>query len=78
MRILFVNAIGFVGGAEKWIVNLTRLLIPRGHEVQVAHDPRSPLGELARAAGAEPWVPRGAFRGAARSIIRAAASATVC
>jgi len=67
MRILFVNAIGFVGGAEKWIVNLTRRLTPRGHEIEVAHDSRSPLGELARAAGADAWVPRGAFRGAARS-----------
>lgn len=67
MRILFVNAIGFVGGAEKWIVNLTRLLIPRGHEIQVAHDPRSPLGEMVEAAGAEAWVPSGGFRGPARS-----------
>ena len=67
MRILFVNAIGFVGGAEKWIVHLTRRLVPRGHEVQVAFDPRSPLGELAREAGAEVWEPRGGFRGAARA-----------
>jgi glycosyltransferase involved in cell wall biosynthesis len=67
MRILFVNAIGFVGGAEKWIVNLTRRLAPRGHAIEVAHDPRSPLGELARSAGAEAWVPAGAFRGPVRS-----------
>lgn len=67
MRILFVNAIGFVGGAEKWIVNLTRLLVPRGHAVEVAHDSRSPLGELARAAGGDSWVPPGGFRGAVRS-----------
>ena len=67
MRILFVNAIGFVGGAEKWIVHLTRRLAPRGHEIQVAYDPRSPLGDLAREAGAEAWVPEGAFRGAIRS-----------
>jgi glycosyltransferase involved in cell wall biosynthesis len=67
MRILFVNAIGFVGGAEKWIVHLTRRLAPRGHEIQVAHDPRSPLGDLGRAAGAETWVPPGDFRGAARA-----------
>ena len=52
MRILFVNAIGFVGGAEKWIVHLTRGLVPRGHHIEVAYDPRSPLGELARGAGA--------------------------
>jgi glycosyltransferase involved in cell wall biosynthesis len=67
MRILFVNAIGFVGGAEKWIVHLTGRLASRGHEIQVAYDPRSPLGALAREAGAEAWIPRGAFRGAARS-----------
>lgn len=67
MRVLFVNAIGFMGGAEKWIVNLTRRLVPRGHVIEVAHDPRSPLGELARDAGAEAWVPRGGFRGAARA-----------
>ena len=68
MRILFVNAIGFVGGAEKWIVHLTRRLVHRGHEVQVAFDPRSPLGDLAREAGADVWVPKGAFRGAARAV----------
>lgn len=67
MRILFVNAIGFVGGAEKWIVNLTRRLVPRGHSIEVAHDPRSPLGELARSAGAEAWVPAEGFRGPVRS-----------
>ncbi|HJU85884.1 MAG TPA: glycosyltransferase family 4 protein [Gemmatimonadota bacterium] len=67
MRILLVNALGFVGGAEKWIVNLTARLVPRGHAVEVAHDPRSPLGELARAAGAEAWVPRGGFRGSLRT-----------
>jgi glycosyltransferase involved in cell wall biosynthesis len=67
VRILFVNAIGFVGGAEKWIVHLTRGLVPRGHHIEVAYDPRSELGELARAAGAETWVPRGGFRGASRS-----------
>ena len=67
MRILFVNAIGFMGGAEKWIVHLTRRLVPRGHEVQVAFDPRSPLGELAREAGAEVWQPRCGFHGSARA-----------
>lgn len=67
MRILFVNAIGFVGGAEKWIVNLTRYLALRGHAIEVAHDPRSPLADLARGAGAETWVPRGGFRGVARA-----------
>jgi glycosyltransferase involved in cell wall biosynthesis len=67
VRILFVNAIGFVGGAEKWIVHLTRRLASRGHEIEVAYDPRSPLGELARGVGADSWVPRGAFRGVARS-----------
>lgn len=67
MRILFVNALGFVGGAEKWIVNLTTRLVPRGHAVEVAYDPRSPLGDLARAAGAETWVPRGGFRNSLRS-----------
>lgn len=67
MRVLFVNALGFMGGAEKWIVNLTGLLVPRGHAVEVAHDPRSPLGELAGAAGAAAWVPRGGFRGSLRT-----------
>ena len=67
MRILFVNAIGFVGGAEMWIRNLTRSLVARGHEVQVAYDPRSPLGDLAREAGAETWVPPAAYRGVVRS-----------
>ncbi|HET6362895.1 MAG TPA: glycosyltransferase [Gemmatimonadota bacterium] len=67
MRVLFVNALGFVGGAEKWIVNLTARLVPRGHAVEVAHDPRSPLGGLARAAGAQAWVPRGGFRGSLRT-----------
>jgi len=67
MRILFVNAIGFMGGAEEWIVNLTRLLALRGHAIEVAYDPRSPLGERGSAAGAESWVPRGAFRGVARA-----------
>ncbi|HEY7472449.1 MAG TPA: glycosyltransferase [Gemmatimonadota bacterium] len=67
MRVLIVNAIGFMGGAEKWILHLTRRLAPRGHEIQVAYDPRSPLGELAREAGAEAWVPTGGFRGVARS-----------
>ena len=67
MRILFVNALGFVGGAEKWIVNLTARLAPRGHAIEVAHDPRSPLGGLASAAGAETWVPRGGFRNSLRT-----------
>ena len=75
VRLLFVNAIVFVGGAEKWIVQLTRRLVPRGHEIQVAYDPRSPLGELARAAGAQAWVPRGAFRGARLGRVLAARSA---
>ena len=73
MRVLFVNAIGFVGGAEKWIAHLARGLVARGHEVQVAHDARSPLGDLARAAGAAAWVPDGGFRGpirAARELAR--------
>lgn len=67
MRILLVNAIGFVGGAEKWIVHLTRGLVSRGHHIEVAYDPRSPLGDLAREAGAEAWVPPRSFRGAARA-----------
>jgi glycosyltransferase involved in cell wall biosynthesis len=67
VRVLFVNAIGFVGGAEKWIVNLTRRLTPRGHAIELAYDPRSPLGELARSAGARAWVPDGKFRGPVRS-----------
>lgn len=67
MRILFVNAVGFVGGAETWIVHLARRLAARGHAVEVAHDPASPLGDLARAAGARTWTPRGGFRGVVRS-----------
>jgi glycosyltransferase involved in cell wall biosynthesis len=67
VRILFVNALGFVGGAEKWIVNLTGRLVPRGHAVEVAYDSRSPLGDLVRAAGGEAWVPRGGFHGSLRT-----------
>jgi glycosyltransferase involved in cell wall biosynthesis len=67
VRILFVNAIGFLGGAEMWIRNLTRCLVPRGHAVEVAYDPRSPLGDLARDAGAEAWIPAGGYRGVVRS-----------
>ena len=59
MRILFVNAINFIGGAEMWIRNLTRYLVSRGHELEVAYDPRSPRGDLAREAGAVAWVPPG-------------------
>ena len=33
----------------------------------MAHDPASPLGDLARAAGARAWAPRGGFRGVVRS-----------
>lgn len=69
MRILFVNAIGFIGGAEMWIRNLTRYLVSRGHEPEVAYDPRSPLGDLAREAGAVTWVPPGAYRGVVRSAL---------
>ncbi len=68
MRILIVNAIGFVGGAERWIVHLVERLAPRGHAIEVAHDPRSPLGWLARAAGAGTWIPRSEFRGLVRSV----------
>ena len=67
MRILFVNAVGFVGGAETWIVHLAGRLVARGHTVEVAHDPASPLGALARAAGARVWSPPGGFRGVVRS-----------
>ncbi|HET6361515.1 MAG TPA: hypothetical protein VFH11_05600, partial [Gemmatimonadota bacterium] len=67
MRILFVNAVGFVGGAETWIVHLVRRLTARGHAIEVAHDPASPLGGLARAAGARAWSPLGGFRGVVRS-----------
>ncbi|HET7692722.1 MAG TPA: glycosyltransferase [Gemmatimonadota bacterium] len=67
MRILFVNAVGFIGGAETWIVHLAGRLAARGHAIEVAHDPASPLGELARAAGARAWTPRGGFRGVVRS-----------
>lgn len=69
MRILFVNAIGFVGGAETWIVHLARSLVARGHAVEVAHDPASPLGDQARAAGARSWTPPGDFRGVVRSAV---------
>jgi glycosyltransferase involved in cell wall biosynthesis len=67
VRILFVNALGFVGGAEKWIVNLTARLVPRGHAIELAHDPRSPLAGLAGAAGAITWVPRNGFRDSLRT-----------
>ena len=67
MRILFVNAVGFVGGAETWIVHLAGRLAARGHTIEVAHDPASELGDLARAAGARTWTPRGGFRGVVRS-----------
>ena len=67
MKILFVNAVGFVGGAETWIVHLAGRLAARGHAIEVAHDPASPLGDLARAAGARAWTPRGEFRGVVRS-----------
>lgn len=67
MRILVVNALGFVGGAEKWIVHLTARLVPRGHAIEVAHEARSPLGGLARAAGAETWIPHRGFRNSLRS-----------
>lgn len=52
MRILAVNAISFVGGAEEWLLHLVRGLAPRGHRIDVAHDPRSPLGRRAGEAGA--------------------------
>lgn len=67
MRILFVNAVGFVGGAETWIVHLAGRLAARGHAIEVVHDPASPLGDLARAAGARVWSPPGGFRGVVRS-----------
>ena len=67
MRILFVNAVGFVGGAETWVVHLAERLAARGHAIEVAHDPASPLGDLSRAAGARAWTPRGGFRGVVRS-----------
>ncbi|HET6639796.1 MAG TPA: glycosyltransferase family 4 protein [Gemmatimonadota bacterium] len=67
MRILFVNAVGFVGGAETWIVHLARRLVARGHAIEVVHDPHSPLGDLARAVGARAWTPPGALRGVVRS-----------
>ena len=51
MRILAVNAISFVGGAEEWLLHLVRGLAPRGHRIDVAHDPRSPLGRRAGEAG---------------------------
>jgi len=62
VKILAVNAISFVGGAERWLLHLVRRLAPRGHRLDVAHDPRSPLGRDALGAGAEAtWaLPRGA------------------
>lgn len=57
MRILVVNAIAFVGGAEHWLLHLVRQLAPRGHEIEVAHHPGSPLGALARESGAaSTWI----------------------
>ncbi len=76
MRILAVNAISFVGGAEEWLLHLVRRLAPRGHRIDVAHDPRSPLGRRAREAGAEsawtlPHGPGARPRAAARVARRA-------
>jgi glycosyltransferase involved in cell wall biosynthesis len=69
VRILTVNAISFVGGAERWLLHLVRGLAPRGHRLDVAHDPRSPLGRDALEAGAEavwtlPHGPAGRLRAA--------------
>jgi glycosyltransferase involved in cell wall biosynthesis len=76
VRILAVNAISFVGGAEEWLLHLVRGLAPRGHRIEVAHDPRSSLGHRAREAGAEaawtlPYGPGARFLAAARVARRA-------
>lgn len=52
MRILVINGIDWVGGAEQWIVHLVGLLRSRGHAVGVVHHPGSPLGGRAGTAGA--------------------------
>lgn len=70
MRILLVNAASFVGGAEHWLLHLVRRLAPRGHALEVAHHPRSDLGERALAAGAAAvWTPHFRFRGVARTAL---------
>ena len=55
VRILVVNAVPFVGGAERWIAHLASRLVPRGHEIEVAHRPGTGLDELLRRTGARPW-----------------------
>lgn len=72
MKILIVNAVELVGGAERWIAHLVRRLGPRGHSFGVAHHPSSPLGELAREAGADVWTPATSFRGTARTALQLA------
>jgi glycosyltransferase involved in cell wall biosynthesis len=57
VRILIVNGVRHVGGAEHWIARLTPPLIERGHAIEVVHHADSPLGELAAKAGAATWSP---------------------
>jgi glycosyltransferase involved in cell wall biosynthesis len=70
VRILVVNAVPFVGGAELWIVNLVRHLEPRGHEMEVAHHPNSRLAQLAAEAGARCWTPEVPFSRTLRAGLR--------
>ncbi|MGH7558555.1 MAG: glycosyltransferase family 4 protein [Gemmatimonadota bacterium] len=55
------DAIAFAGSAEHWLLPLVRQLAPRGHEIEIAHDPRSAIAELAVEGGAvSTWaLPRG-------------------
>lgn len=69
MKILIVNSIDWVGGAEAWIIHLVRELGRRGHRLGVAHHPDSLLGERARRAGA--WtlpMPEFGSRGASTGV----------
>jgi glycosyltransferase involved in cell wall biosynthesis len=70
VKILIVNAAAFLGGAEEWVLSLIRHLGPRGHAIEVAHHPRSALGDRALEAGAAAaWVPHSRFAGVVRTAL---------
>lgn len=72
MKILIVNAVELVGGAERWIAHLVERLGARGHSFGVVHHPRSPVAGLARAAGAATRAADADFRDTARAAIEIA------
>ncbi|MGH7554008.1 MAG: hypothetical protein ACREMQ_13375, partial [Longimicrobiales bacterium] len=63
MRILIVNGVRHVGGAEHWIARLTPPLIERGHSIEIVHHADSALGDLAVEAGAATWSAPPSFPG---------------